>query len=71
MNKFDKLDGTTIFVRFVVGALIGGFLVVFAHPLRPMPLWLAIALPVTTGVLTVVFGDRFLTKFLGRFRWFR
>lgn len=71
MSKFDKLDGTTIVVRFIVGALLGGFVVIFAHPLRPLPTWLAIALPIAVGVLTVLFGDRFLTKYLGRLRWFR
>lgn len=58
MNKFDKVDGTTVFVRFLAGALLGGILVVFAHPLRSWPLWLAIAVPVITGVLTMVGSGR-------------
>lgn len=71
MSKFDKLDGTTVVVRFIVGALLGGFVVVFSHPWRPFPTWLSISLPITVGVLTVLFGDRFLTKYLSRLRWFR
>ena len=71
MSKFDKLDGTTIVVRFIFGALLGGFLVLVSRPWRPMPTWLAIALPVTIGVLTVLFGDTFVEKVLRRLRWFR
>jgi uncharacterized membrane protein YagU involved in acid resistance len=70
MGKFQKLDATTVIVRFVFGAVIGGLLVLFSRPWRPMPLWLGITLPVVLGVLTVLFGDRFFARFLKGLRRF-
>lgn len=59
----------TIVLRFLFGAIVGGVLVAFLAIWGLVPLWLGVALPVVSGLISSLFGDRFLVGFMRVFRW--
>ena len=63
------VDVSVIFIRLLFGAIVGGVLVAFLAVWGLAPLWLGIALPIATGVLAGVFGDKLLVGFMRIFRW--
>ena len=60
---------TVAALRFLFGAVAGLVLVAAFAVFGLLPLWLAVAGPVATGVLAIAFGDRFLLAFMRIFRW--
>jgi cytochrome c biogenesis protein CcdA len=82
-GKSDQTDCVLLFVRFLIGGFLGavvGILLIMLPLLLPVITFgnhllttIAVIITVTTGVLSAIWGDRFIIRFMRVFkvlRWF-
>jgi len=63
------VDTIITLIRFLFGVIAAGILVAFLAIWFWVPWWVGITIPLATGVLAMVVGDRFLRGFIRSFRW--